>query len=468
MRAQIHPLPSRSWPRAVFSAVRLTAWTLCLGACGRTPPPPPPRAPVQLQTVQTRDVPVTSEYVSTLVSRRQVTILPQVAGRVVRIAVRSGMKVRPGQLLMEIDPRLQRATVRSAQANQAALEAQLVYAQRQYERMEKLFQRGLVARADLDQARQALDATAAQVRSSGEQARAQTVELGYFRVNAPVAGIVGDVPAHDGDYVTPQTTLTTLNVNLALEAYIQVPADRAPELRTGLPVEILVGAAGRADIAARLAQGLPQVAEGLRGEVAETAPLDFVSPQVDTTTQTLLVKCTLANAGGRLRAGEYVRARIVWRTGKAPLVPVMSVVRQGGQAFVFVAEPGRGGLVVRQRPISLGPLEGQEYVVASGLKPGERIVVSGIQKLADGMPIEAQRAPATVDGGAPIPAAPPRSPMGGRPPTPARIARPPCSSTFSSAGRCSRAWSRSSSRCSAPSPSRVCPSPSIRRWRRPR
>ena len=111
---------------------------------------------------------------------------------------------------------------------------------------------------------------------------------------------------------------------------------------------------------------------------------------MDDQTQSVLVKGIVRNSDGRLRSSQFVRARIVWKTAEGLVVPVTAVVRINGQFFAFVAEDGGGKLVARQRAIKVGPITGDAYPVLDGIKPGERIVVSGAQKLADGAPIVPQ------------------------------------------------------------------------------
>jgi RND family efflux transporter MFP subunit len=193
------------------------------------------------------------------------------------------------------------------------------------------------------------------------------VQLRYFTVAAPTAGIVGDVPVRVGNVVTPQTTLTTIDQNETLEVHIDVPVERAAQLKPGLPIRILSS------------DGSQELA---------TTKATFVSPHVDDQTQSVLVKGTVANPAGALRPSQYVRARIVWKTSDALVVPVTAVLRINGQFFAFVAEDGGGKLVAKQRAIAVGPIAGQNYPVLSGIKPGERVVTSGAQKLADGVPIQ--------------------------------------------------------------------------------
>jgi RND family efflux transporter MFP subunit len=167
--------------------------------------------------------------------------------------------------------------------------------------------------------------------------------------------------------VTPQTLLTTIDQNDTLEVNASVPIERAAVLKVGLPLQVW-----SSDGAQRIA----------------TTSVSFISPHADDQTQSLLVKGNVKNPHGTLRAAQYVRARIVWKTADGLVVPVTAVLRVNGQFFAFVAEPAGGALVAKQRPIKVGPIAGDSYPVVEGLKPGDRVVVSGAQKLADGAPIQ--------------------------------------------------------------------------------
>ena len=161
-----------------------------------------------------------------------------------------------------------------------------------------------------------------------------------------------------------------------------MPIERAPALKPGLPLQVLSS------------DGAQPIA---------STTISFVSPHADDQTQSILVKGLVKNPDGALRASQYVRARIVWQTTDGLVVPVTAVLRINGQFFAFVAEDAGGKLVAKQRAIKVGPISGNNYPVLAGIKPGERVVTSGAQKLADGAPIQAAPDPAS-------PAQPPAAP----------------------------------------------------------
>ncbi len=324
----------------------------------------PPPMPVQVVTLEPRDLERTSEYVANLRSRSSTTIQPQVEGFVTRIAVRSGDRVQRGAVLFEIDAAPQQAALASTESLRAVRTAEVEYARQQADRMQALFTAGAVSQQELEQAQTALRTTEAQTQALDEQLREQRAQLGYFRVTAPTAGMVGDVPVRVGDRVTASTVLTTVSDNDRLEVYVSVPIQQAADLRTGLPVRIVDD----------------------RNEVVATNPVTFVSPTVEPT-QTVLAKALLVDGEGRFRAEQLVRARIVWRSEPGLTIPLTSVTRINGQYFVFVAEAQGEGTVARQKPVALGDLVGNDYVVESGLEAGERLIVGGVQKIGDGAPV---------------------------------------------------------------------------------
>ena len=323
--------------------------------------------PVKVQTARSVAVNDTTEYVATLKSRDSAVIMPQVEGQITQIYVHSGQHVGADARLIQIDPSKQQATVKNQEDARAAQLAQVKWAQQNYERVSGLANAGVVSRQDLDQARATRDAAQAQYQALDSAVREQQVQLHYYQVVAPRAGIVGDIPVRVGDRVTTTTPLTTVDKPGTLEAYIYVPIERASQLRLNMPVQIMDSS----------------------GHAIAESRISFISPQVDNTTQTVLVKSRIANNNNKdiLRTSQFIRARIIWGTRNGPVVPVLAVSRVGGQYFAFVAEQNNGSYVAHQKPLKLGEIAGNDYVVLDGIKPGDKVVVSGTQFLVDGMPV---------------------------------------------------------------------------------
>ena len=321
---------------------------------------------VKTVTIAPKPIQQTSEFVATIRSLKSTNIQPQVDGFVRQIMVMAGDRVRAGQPLVQIDPEKQQATVAGSQSQRASREADLELARQQLARAQKLFDAGAVSRAELEQAETGVKTAEAQLAAVNSQIRENQVQLQYYRVTAPADGVVGDIEVRPGDRVTPATLITTIDAAEGLEAYISVPLERATALRPGLTVELL----------------------DMDGNVMASNPVTFIAPRADDATQSILVKATLRTRPPGIRVQQYVRARIVWSNAPAIAVPVVAVNRISGQYFVFVAEQGQAGIVARQKPITVGELIGDSYIVRGGVKEGERLIVSNIQKLQDGVPVK--------------------------------------------------------------------------------
>jgi RND family efflux transporter MFP subunit len=386
-------------------ALAATTVFMAFAACGSPPdatqngPAGGASAPsaVEAITLHTKPVEQTTEFVGTIKSRRSTAIQPQVEGFITRIAVKSGDRVREGAVLMDIDSRSQQASISSLESVRAQRAIDVTYARQEADRAKKLLDAGAGSQMDADRAANALNAAEAQLRTADEQVRQQRTELAYYQVTAPSAGVIGDIPVHVGDRATKGTLLTTIDANEGLEVYLNVPVQQAPQLHVGLPVRIV----------------------DEKGQMIVSEKISFVSPSVDTATQTILAKVPVADPGAAsghertlFRADQFVRVLVVWSTEPALTVPVTAVTRINGQFFVFVAErasaspasapvqapaaAGSGnapsnaqvsGLVARQRAVSLGNVIANEYVVQSGLSAGEQLIVSGVQKIGDGAPV---------------------------------------------------------------------------------
>jgi len=325
----------------------------------------PQAMPVQVLALVPERIADTTEYLAILKSRHSAVINPQVEGHVTNIDVKSGDRVKTGDALLQIDPMKQEATVSSQDAARASQEAALKLAKVNLERAQKLFEAGVVSKMDFDNAQTNYDFAVAQLKSLEQQVQQQKVELRYYRVSAPMDGIVGDIPVRVGDRVTVSTLLTTVDEPGALEAYVYVPASRAKELRLGLPVRLL----------------------DENGEVRAETAVTFISPEVDPDTQTVLAKSAVGNLKANLRIAQQVRARITWGNREGPVVPVLAVQRINGQFFAFVAVKEANGTIARQRLLKLGEIIGNNYPVLEGLKAGDHVIVSGTQFLQDGAPV---------------------------------------------------------------------------------
>ena len=327
--------------------------------------------PVKTVSVSLQPVAQSSEYMATIKSRRSATILPQVNGLLVKILVHSGEPVKAGQVLMEIDPRLQQATVASQGATERQKKALLDYDTIELDRQKKLFAAGVTSRDALDQAQQAFDNAKADYEASRGTREVQEQQLGYYTVRAPFDGVVGDIPVHVGDYVSPtsgasSSALTTVDQSGELEAYIYIPTERSSQARIGLGVEL----------------------SDTSGKLLAKSRIDFLSPQVDANLQGILAKAPVRATPDIMRNAQLIKARVIWSTKPTVVVPVLAVLRQGGQSFVYVAQKQPNGkYIATETPVTLGDTVGNSYSIISGLNAGDQVVVSSTQFLVNGMPV---------------------------------------------------------------------------------
>ncbi len=368
-------------------AVLLLAIALSAAACkprdaaGEPAEAKPPPLPVDVLVMQHVPVRDTSEFLATLVSQSSVALYPQVVGHVSRIFVKPGERVKAGAPLVEVDPSQQQATLEQSVATKKLKDATLKNAEEKAKRAATLFSDGLMSKQDYDQAMSDRDVAAADTKAAEAQIHAQASTLRFYTLAAPFDGVVGDVPVKLGDLVTTSTSVTTVDQNAALEAYVYVPVERAPELGPTSRIELLDS----------------------RDTVLADSGVTFIADHANADTQLVLIKGLFVNSQS-LRAAQWVRARVVWSTKPGLLLPTLAVVRQSGQTFVYVAEPVASppthpdppnppahpvgaGFVAKQRKVTLGAIVGNTYAVKDGLKPGESVIVSAVQKLHEGAPV---------------------------------------------------------------------------------
>lgn len=385
--------------------------------------------PVKIETVRSGIVDNSEEFNATLVSRQSVTLKPRIEGQVARIFVRAGDSVKAGDAIVQIDSRKQaaaasgsaaasdsalasvatkrssvtsaRATLKSLEADRTAKQADVEFNQNQYSSFAQLYRRGGISRQTLRQyenslkvAKANLDAANARIQAQqddinaklGEVSQAQRgyqqaqtttegqqVELQYYRITAPFAGTIGDLPAKEGDFVNTSTALANLTQNNSLEVNVSIPTEKVKQMQVGTRIDLI----------------------NSQGQTVGSSRVFMISPNVATDTQTVLIKALVDNANGALRADQQIRARVIWERSPGMLVPTTAISRVAGQDFIFVAEQSEAGLVAKQKPIKLGVIRGNDQQVLDGLKPGDKIVTTGLSKIGDGASIvnEAELAP---------------------------------------------------------------------------
>lgn len=322
-------------------------------------------AVVVLQTLKLEDVESSEIYQGTLISRQSVNIQPQVSGVITDIKVKAGDKVQKGQLLVIIDPKKQQALLNSFKSQTASLKTDLETAKIQYERYSELYERKTVSKQELENYKTAYEKAKATLDTNNAQIKEQQEQLKYHNIVAPFSGIVGDVPVKIGEMVSPENILLSVTQNETLELNIGVQAEYVYQLKKGLPVQIL----------------------DYENKVITSSNISFVSPKIDSSTQTILAKAYVKNSDNILKADQTVKVKLVFNTEKSLLLPAGSTTHLGGADFAYTVKEENGEKAAHQIPIEIGKMQDSKYVVKSGLKENDIVIIKGIQKLYDGAPI---------------------------------------------------------------------------------
>lgn len=363
--------------RRVGNALGIAAALLGAG-CQKTEqkPPPPPPPVVEVAEVVQRDVPVYREWVGTLDGMVNAQILAQVTGYLIKQHYQEGQPVRQGQLLYEIDPRTFQATLDQAKANLARQEAVLKTAKLDAGRVARLLPQNAVSVRDRDNAvgREAsAEADVLAAKAAVENAR---LELGFTKITSPINGIAGLSQTQLGNLVGPgsaNAVLTTVSqvdpikayIPLSEQQYLQFGRDRMNgESHRETPLELI------------LADG---------SKYPQAGKFFFADRQVDVKTGTIKVAALFPNPNNFLRPGQFAKIRaVVQNHVGAVLVPQRSVADLQGKAMVAVVNPDDTASVRLVKP---GEVVDTMQVIEEGIRPGERVVVEGIQKIRNGVKV---------------------------------------------------------------------------------
>ena len=368
-------------------------WLVIVAACSK-PSPPPPAAPpeVYVATVVQKDVPEYLDLVGQTEGYQDVDIRARVEGFLQTVDFREGSFVRRGALLYRIDPKPLQATLDAAKAERATADARLTKTTNDVVRYTPLAAKQAVSQEELADARSAQEAAVSQVEAAQAAVEKATLDLGYTRVKSPIDGLVGVTQVQPGNLVGrgDATLLTTVSqINPIL---LTVGVAEADFLRVAKRFRGRVGSAPKAGgIELTLADGTKHPYLG-RINVVERA--------VNPATGTIGVKLEFPNPKFVLRPGQYGRARLLIDTRKgALLIPQRAVQELQNLYSVAVVAPDN---TIAFRNVTVGPRVGSLWVIEQGLKPGDRVVAEGLQRIRDGITV---RATPFTEPGAPQPVA---------------------------------------------------------------
>ncbi len=319
------------------------------------------KIPARIETLKLIEVPRFDEYLASLTSRRSIALYPHVSGYVKAISVKPGDPVTEGALIIAINPGRELATLKSLEANLQTRRAHAQFAVHNDSKSQALLEAGLIGDIEYQRRYSLRVAAEADVKQAEAQLKSQADLLGFYSIIAPSDGVVGDVPVRVGDYVTPQTRLTSVDQDKLIEAYIYIPIPKANAIDENTVIQLV---------------------DNSRIPLCETKP-SFVSTTVNVDTQTVLVKATCPNAG-KLRAAQVLTARMIWGREPRLTMPISAVSRLVGTYFAFVADRTPDGVVARQRPIDVEGMFENSFIITSGVKAGEEVIVSNVQRMLDG------------------------------------------------------------------------------------
>jgi RND family efflux transporter MFP subunit len=351
------------------------AFVFFLSGCRNNPPPPKPPE-VEVTEVVQRDVPVYSEWVATLDGYVNAQIKPQVTGYLIKQNYKEGYFVRKGEVLWEIDPRPFQAILDQAKAQLSQAQAQLGKTILDVNRDTPLAKEKAIAQQQLDNDTQSMLAAKASVESAKAQVEQAQINLGFTKVRSLIDGIAGIAQAQIGDLVGLNTLLTSVSQVDPIKAYISLS-----ELEYFQFAEKINAVALGKET---LLQANPPIPELIlvNGIYPSKGSFIFTDRQVDLGTGTIRVAAAFPNPRNILRPGQYGRVRAATITKKgALLVPQRAVTElQGSYQVAVVGSDNK----VSIRPVKVGERVGTMWIINEGLKPGERVVVEGVQKVRDG------------------------------------------------------------------------------------
>jgi membrane fusion protein (multidrug efflux system) len=354
----------------------LTAAAL-FGGCEQGKPPVPPPMDVLVTEVTKKDVPVYYDWIGTITGFVNAQIRPQVTGYLLRQTYNNGDLVQPGQVMFEIDPRQFQAALDQAQGELAKAEAQQGKTQIDVNRYTPLAKQGAVSQQELDNAVQANLGAKAQVDAARAAVQTAKLNLGWTKVTSPIQGIAGIAIAQVGNLVEPTTELTTVSQLDPIKVKFPVAEQEYLRYVRGVQEGTRQAEKGRAGTLELI------LADG--SVFPHRGAVEVVGREVDPRTGTLTIEGYFPNPDNILRPGGYAKVRaVIDSLPNALVVPQAALQDFQGAMQVAVVTPDNK---VEIRNVTTGPRSGPDWVITDGIKPGERVIVEGLQKVRGGMTV---------------------------------------------------------------------------------
>jgi membrane fusion protein (multidrug efflux system) len=373
----------------------LGLWTMVLGiavssltACGIDMPKETPSS-YETMTVKKQDITLPMKFSARLKGQSDVTISPQVSGQLMRICVTEGQRVNRGQLLFVIDSRnaqheveAARANLQAAQANLTAAQAQANSAKLEFESNQNLFEKKIVSsymlensRNNYNQAQAAVSQAKASVSQAQSAVNRTRVNLGFCSITAPVTGVIGEIPVRPGDQVSPATNLTVLSGNTTMDAEFSV---------TESIIEAQVQSGLNQNDKAKHIAALPEVTFVMKNgtEYPHKGRITSLTGVVDAATGSLGAKASFPNPDGHLFSGVQGTVVLPISRTDVMVIPQNAVVRLQDKSLVYKVKPDNTATAITVTTQDAG--NGQDVIVTSGLKVGDKIVTVGANNVQEG------------------------------------------------------------------------------------
>ncbi len=353
-----------------------------LAACNKEAQKPAggmPPAPVTVMTAEAREVPITYEYTAQTAGFREVEVRARVTGLLLRRNYKEGAFIRKGETMFTIDQAPFHVAVARAEADLGVANARLEQARRDVARLKPVLEAKAVSQKELDDAMSAVRVAEAETKSLQARLNEARLNLGYTRVEAPISGLTSRAAVSEGTLVSgPNVLLTTVTQTDPMYVIFGIPDREHLAIRRHVEEgRLKLPAGNRFRTSLKLSDG---------STYNRTGTLEFTDVRVSAQTGTSEARAEFENRQGVLRAGEFVRIALQGAVRPAAIVVPQRAVLEGPKdKFVYVvnaeskAEP---------RPVQVGEWAGEGWIIESGVKPGDRVILDGVMKIGPGAPVQ--------------------------------------------------------------------------------
>ncbi len=361
---------------------------LVLSSCADKAEAPAPAAPIlPVLAITSSNANTDAEYPAAIQGAVDVEIRPQVSGNLERVYVDEGAYVAKGQTLFKINERPYREQLNNALASLHAAEAAYINAQLEVDKLTPLVQNKVVSDYQLKTAKASQKIAAANIEQAKAMVGSAKINLGYTNVTAPVSGYIGRLPKKQGSLVSAADVEPLTNLSDVHEVFVYFSLGETDFIKFK---EQYAG-----NTIGEKIKKLPPVSLILadNNAYAQTGKIDMVDGQFDKTTGAITLRATFPNAKGLLRSGNTGRIRLGIQHDDAILVPQSATIEMQDKIFVFSVNKENK---VTKTPITISGKSGNNYLIKDGVKAGDQIVLSGIDKLQEGQEIQPEKSTAKV------------------------------------------------------------------------